>query len=135
MVKTWHSAPRGWCAASRTMNPRSPVDGDHLASSGPGDGDHGDDHAGPPTTCKPLTCNDDPPSSRDALTGILEPVEDRSARAANAAADRRYEFERSQREAEERNRFRRAGEGAARRSAPCAWAGAAGVAPVRWAGR
>ena len=46
-----------------------------------------------------------PPSSRDALTGILEPVEDRSARAANAAADRRYEFERSQREAEERNRF------------------------------
>jgi hypothetical protein len=41
----------------------------------------------------------------DANMGILEPVEDQSARAANAAADRRYEFERSQREADERNRI------------------------------
>jgi hypothetical protein len=41
----------------------------------------------------------------DANMGILEPVEDQSARAANAAADRRYEFERGQREADERNRI------------------------------
>lgn len=41
----------------------------------------------------------------DTNLGILEPVEDRPARSARAAMDRQYEFERSQREAEERNRF------------------------------
>src|SRR6478735_5795359 len=44
-------------------------------------------------------------SSLTPTWAYLEPVEDQSARAANAAADRRYEFERSQREADERNRI------------------------------
>jgi hypothetical protein len=41
----------------------------------------------------------------DANLGILEPVEDRSARSARAAMDRTYELERSQREADARTRF------------------------------
>lgn len=41
----------------------------------------------------------------DPNIGVLEPVLDERARSARASMDRQYEFERSQRDAEERSRF------------------------------